>query len=285
MDHADVAVFGGIFWREEAVRSQARETAAEIEELGYSGLWLSAGHDRGIPSIFADLLDATRSMTVATGIASIWHATPAEASATFADLERAHPGRFLLGIGTSHPTSTDAYTRPYSHTVAYLDELDAGVPPVPADRRVLAALGPRMIELAGERSVGAFPYFVPVEHTAFARSVLGPGPRLVTEQAVLLETDADVARAVAREHMVYYLAQPNYTRCLRRFGFTDADFANGGSDRLADAIVAWGDVDQVAERVRAHHAAGADTVAVQVLTHEPGDFAPGAYRDLAAVLI
>lgn len=285
MDQADVAVFAGIFWRDEAVRPQARATAALIEELGFSGLWLSAGHDRGLPSIFADLLDATRSMTVASGIASIWHLSPAEASAAFADLERAHPGRFLLGIGTSHPTSTDAYTRPYSHTVAYLDELDGAASPVPEQRRVVAALGPRMIALAGERSVGAFPYFVPVEHTAYARSILGPGPRLVTEQAVLLETDPDVARGIARQHMTYYLAQPNYTRCLLRFGFEESDFANGGSDRLADTIVAWGDVDRVAERVRAHHDAGADTVAVQVLTHEPGDFAPDAYRALAAALL
>lgn len=285
MDEADVAVFGGIFWREEEVRDRARETAALIEELGFSGLWLSAGHEPGLHPVFADLLEATRSMTIASGIASIWHLSPAEASAAFADLERAHPGRFLLGIGTSHPTATDDYTRPYSHTVAYLDELDGAASPVPADRRVVAALGPRMIALAGERSVGAFPYFVPVEHTAYARSVLGAGPRLVTEQAVLLETDAEVARAIAREHMTYYLAQPNYTRCLLRFGFEESDFADGGSDRLADTIVAWGDVDQVAERVRAHHAAGANTVAVQVLTHEAGDFAPDAYRALAAALL
>lgn len=280
-----MAVFGGIFWRDEEVRSQACETAAEIEELGFSGLWLSAGHDQGLPSVFSDLLDATRTMTVASGIASIWHATPAEASATFADLQSAYPGRFLLGIGTSHPTSTNAYTKPYSHTVAYLDELDRAAPPVPADRRIVAALGPKMIELAGMRSVGAFPYFVPVEHTAFARSILGAGPRLTTEQAVLLETDPDVARAIARQHMAYYLAQPNYTRCLRQFGFDQADFENGGSDRLADTIVAWGDIDRVAERIRAHHAAGADTVAVQVLTHEPEDFAPGAYRELSAALL
>jgi probable F420-dependent oxidoreductase len=153
------------------------------------------------------------------------------------------------------------------------------------DRRIVAALGPKMIKLAGERSVGAFPYFVPVEHTAFARSVLGPGPRLTPEQAVLLETDPTVARAIARSHMAYYLAQPNYTRCLRQFGFGDADFADGGSDRLADTIVAWGDIDEIAGRVRAHHAAGADTVVVQVLTHEADDFAPGAYRTLADALL
>lgn len=284
MTQADVAVFGGVFWREQALRAEACEVAAEIEQLGFSGLWLSAGHDQGLPSIFSDLLEATSKMTIASGIASIWHATPAEASAAFADLESAHPGRFLLGIGTSHPTSTDAYSRPYSHTVAYLDELDNEASPVPVDRRILAALGPKMIKLAGDRSVGAFPYFVPVEHTAFARAILGPDPRLTPEQAVLLETDPVVARAIARQHMAYYLAQPNYTRCLRQFGFDDADFAHGGSDRLADDLVAWGNVDEVAGRIRAHHSAGADTVVVQVLTHEQNSFALSAYRQLAAAL-
>ncbi len=285
MSQGTVAVFGGIFWREQALRSQATEVAAEIEELGFSGLWLSAGHDQGLPTIFGDLLDATTSMTVASGIVSIWHATPDESAAAFADLERRHPGRFLLGIGTSHPTSTSEYNKPYSHTIAYLDGLDAAQTPVPVDRRIVAALGPKMLKLAGERSIGAFPYFVPPEHTAIARGILGPGPLLTPEQAVLLETDPVVARAIARAHMEYYLAQPNYTQSLRQFGFDDADFANGGSDRLADTIVAWGDVDQIAERVRAHHAAGADTVVVQVLTHEANDFAAADYRLLADALL
>lgn len=285
MSQTNVAVFGGIFWREQALRSQAREVAAEIEELGYSGLWLSAGHDQGLPTIFGDLLDATQSMTVASGIVSIWHATPDESAAAFADLEHKHPGRFLLGIGTSHPTSTDAYNKPYTHTVAYLDGLDAAQPPVPVGRRIVAALGPKMITLAGERSIGAFPYFVPVEHTAFARSILGPGPQLTPEQAVFIGTDPAVARAVARSHFGYYLQQPNYTRALREFGFGDEDFAGGGSDRLVDAIVAWGDPGQIAERVHAHHAAGADTVVIQVLTEEPNDFAPADYRVLADALL
>lgn len=284
MSEANVAVFGGIFWREQALRSQAKEVAAEIEELGFSGLWLSAGHDQGLPTIFGDLLDATTSMTIASGIVSIWHATPDESAAAFADLEQKHPGRFLLGIGTSHPTSTSAYNKPYSHTIEYLDGLDAAQPPVPVDRRIVAALGPKMLKLAGERSIGAFPYFVPVEHTAFARSILGDGPLLTPEQAVLLETDPVVARAIARQHMEYYLAQPNYTQALRQFGFDDADFANGGSDRLADTIVAWGDVDDVVARIHAHHAAGADTVVIQVLTHESNDFASADYRLLADAL-
>ncbi|MDI1289073.1 MAG: LLM class F420-dependent oxidoreductase [bacterium] len=285
MSKGTVAVFGGIFWREQALRSQAKEVAAEIEELGFSGLWLSAGHDQGLPTIFADLLDATASMTIASGIVSIWHATPEESAAAFADLEQRHPGRFLLGIGTSHPTSTSAYNKPYTHTIAYLDGLDAAQTPVPVDRRIVAALGPKMLKLAGERSIGAFPYFVPPEHTAIARGILGRGPLLTPEQAVFLETDPVVARAIARQHMAYYLAQPNYTQSLRQFGFDDADFANGGSDRLADTIVAWGDVDQVADRVRAHHAAGADTVVVQVLTHEANDFASNDYRLLADALM
>ncbi len=285
MTDTSVAVFGGIFWRRPDLRPQACAVAAEIEQLGFSGIWLSGGHDGGVHDVFGDLLDATTTMTVAAGIVSIWHATPDESAAAFADLDRRHPGRFLLGIGASHPSSTDAYAKPYSSTVAYLDALDDATPPVPVDRRILAALGPKMIALGGERSLGAFPYFVPVEHTAVARGILGDGPLLTPEQAVLLETDPVIARDIARRHMEYYLAQPNYTRCLREFGFGEADFADGGSDRLVDAIVAWGDVDRVADRIRAHHEAGADTVVVQVLTPEADDFAPGAYRRLADALL
>jgi len=280
-----VAVFGGIFWREPDLRPEALEVAAEIEELGFSGLWLSAGHEQRLPSIFSDLLGATKSMTIASAILSIWHTEPEEAAAIFAELETAHPGRFLLGIGTSHPTAYDAYAKPYSKMVSYLDGLDAADTAVPVDRRIVAALGPKMVKLAGERSLGAFPYFIPVEHTHVARELLGEGPLLTPEQAVFVGTDPDIAREVGRTHFWYYLQQPNYTDALRTFGFDDSDFANGGSDRLVDAIVAWGDVDQVAERVRAHHGAGADTVVVQVLTREPNDFAAADYRQLAAALL
>lgn len=289
MSEGSVAVHGGIFWRDEALRSEARETAAEIEELGFSGLWMSAGFGQGVPPIFADMLAATQRMTVAAGILSIWHATPAEASGTFAELERAHPGRFLLGLGTSHPSSVDGqgrrYEKPYSRMIGYLDDLDSGQSPVPTDRRVLAALGPKMLALAAERAVGAHPYFVPVEHTERARTILGEGPLLAPEQAVFLETDPAIARSIGRQHMEYYLAQPNYTNNLRQFGYGDEDFSGGGSDRLVDALVAWGTIEQVAARVRAHHAAGADTVVVQVITAEPNDFARNNYRDLAAALL
>jgi probable F420-dependent oxidoreductase len=284
MTQKTIAVFGGIFWRRPDLREQACDVAAEIEALGFSGLWLSGGHDGGVHDVFGDLLDATQAMTIAAGIVSIWHSTPEESAAAFTDLERTHPGRFLLGIGASHPTSTDRYAKPYTATAAYLDSLDAGDPTVPVDRRIVAALGPKMIAMAGERSLGAFPYFVPVEHTAIARGILGDGPLLTPEQAVLLETDPVLARAIARRHMAYYLAQPNYTRCLRQFGFEDADFADGGSDRLVDAIVAWGDIDDVIERIGGHHAAGADTVVVQVLTRDEDDFAVEDYRRLAHAL-
>jgi probable F420-dependent oxidoreductase len=289
MSERSVSVHGGIFWRDEALRSEACDVAAELEELGFSGLWLSAGFGHGLPSVFAELIAATSEMTVAAGILSIWHATAGVAAQAFADLEGAHPGRFLLGLGTSHPTSLEGtgieYQKPYSRMVDYLDDLDAGALAVPAERRILAALGPRMLKLAGERACGAHPYFVPLEHTEMARKILGTGPFLAPEQAVLLEPDPSVARDVARRHMEYYLAQPNYTNNLKRFGFDEADFAQGGSDRLVDALVAWGDLGEVAARVRAHHAAGADTVVVQVLTSEPNDFARAQYRDLAAALL
>jgi len=157
------------------------------------------------------------------------------------------------------------YTKPIDRTRAYLDALDATSPPVPRDERCLAALGPRMLELARDRTAGAHPYFVPVEHTAFARDALGDGPLLAPEQMVVLERDASAAREIARATMALYLQLPNYTNNLRRFGVTDDDLADGGSDRLVDAIVAWGDEQAIAQRVQAHLDAGADHVCVQVL--------------------
>jgi len=282
---AAVSVFAGIFWRDHAHRARAAETAARIEELGYAGLWLSAGHERGLPDVFDDLLGATRSIPVGAGILSIWHTPAEEAAATFARLESAHPGRFVLGLGASHPTAYDAYAKPYTRMREYLDALDRATPPVPHERRVVAALGPRMLALAADRSRGAFPYFVTPEHTALARDRVGPDAWLMTEQAVLLETDPDTARRVGREHMTYYLQQPNYTRALRDLGYDDADLADGGSDRLVDALVAWGDEAAVAERVAAHHAAGADDVAIQVLTSGADDFATDDYARLAPALL
>lgn len=219
----------------------------------------------------------------------IWHSTPPQTTSAVADLDRAFPGRFLLGLGASHAPRVEGegrrYVRPYSRMVSYLDGLDAERPPIPQDRRVLAALGPRMLRLAADRSAGAHPYFVPVEHTALARESLGRGPLLAPEQAVVLEADPDAARAIARRHMAGYLRLPNYTDNLGRLGWDEDDLADGGSDRLVDAIVAWGGVEQIRSRLCAHREAGADTVCVQVLTAEPEQFPRAQFRELAPALL
>jgi len=284
-----VGVWGTGLWLEESRRAEAMDVAAELDELGYATLWLSAGFGQGVPEVFGELLDATARMSVASGILSIWHATAVQAAEGFDALDRAHPGRFLLGLGASHALRVDVdekrYERPWSRMVGYLDELDAQRPGVPPGRRVLAALGPRMLRLSAERTAGAHPYFVPVEHTALAREQLGPGPLLAPEQAVVLETDPGLARELARGHMKWYLRLPNYTNNLRRLGYSDQDLDGGGSDRLVDAIVAWGDLEQVADRVRAHLEAGADSVSVQVISERPTQFPREHYRRLATALL
>ena len=220
------------------------------------------------------LLSATKDLTVATGIASVW-ARDAQAMASGQlTLCEAYPGRFLLGLGVSHQPMVDFvrghhYDKPLTKMRGYLEAMDKVfyVAPRPEEepRRVLAALGPKMLELAAAKALGAHPYFVPVEHTAFAREVLGDGPMLCPEQAVVLATDPEVARAAARQHMATYLGLPNYTNNLRRLGWGDDDLADGGTDELVDAIVAWGDEEAIVARVQAHLDAGADHVCVQVL--------------------
>jgi probable F420-dependent oxidoreductase len=261
--------------------------AAAMEALGYATLWSSGGFDPGLSPRFGQLLDATRSASVASGIVSIWADTPAVIGAAVADLEARHPGRFLLGLGTSHSAIVADYSRPYSKMVGFLDGLDealeGGGRSVPPERRVLAALGTRMLELAAERAAGAHPYFVPVEHTALARDVLGPERLLATEMAVVLESDPAKARALARTYASIYLALPNYTENLRGLGFGDDDIDNGGSDRLIDAVIAWGDADTIAGRVGEHLAAGADHVCLQVVADRQ-DFPLDEYRTLAPAL-
>ena len=263
--------------------------ATEMESLGYGTLWSSGGFEPGFPDRFGRLLDATEQLAVASGILSIWHATPEQAADGAAALEVAHPGRFLLGLGTSHAPVVEqlgtVYIHPYTRMVHYLDELDALGTAVAADRRVLAALGPRMLTLAAERAAGAHPYFVPVEHVARARRLVGPGPLLAPELAVVPEVDRLVARATAREYAAGYLRLPNYTNNLRTLGFDDDDLEGGGSDRLVDAVVAWGDAAAIADRVRAFQDAGADHVCVQVVADRSQGFPFDAYRELAAALI
>jgi probable F420-dependent oxidoreductase len=273
--------------------ARAQEAAAEIEALGYGALWIPEALGREALTHAALLLAGTRRLPIATGIANIWARDAMAMAAAEKTLAEAHPGRFVLGLGVSHAPMVGmrghTYARPLTAMRAYLDAMDrapflAAPPAVPATR-VLGALAPKMLALAGERTAGAHPYFVPPEHTRRARDILGPGPLLAPEQAVVLETDAARARAIARAHMAIYLGLPNYVNNLRRLGFGDDDVGAGGSDRLVDAIVAWGDVDAVVARVREHHQAGADHVCIQVLDPDPRALPMAQWRTLAPALL
>jgi probable F420-dependent oxidoreductase len=223
---------------------------------------------------------------VASGIVSIWLGEPGDIAGSVAKLDEQYPGRFQLGLGASHAPVVENYTKPYSRMVEYLDDLDGQQQTVPPDRRILAALGPRMLQLSAERAAGAHPYFVPVEHTAQARETLGTGPLLAPEVTVVLESDAERAREVARGFTTMYLTLPNYSNNLRALGYTEDDVAGGGSDRLVDAVVAWGDAGSVAKRVREHLEAGADHVCIQVITGQGlGEFPVAQYRELAGALL
>jgi probable F420-dependent oxidoreductase len=257
--------------------------APELEALGYGTLWSSGGFDPGFSPHFEAVLASTSHVAVASGIVSIWAAAPEVVGPAAAALEDRFPGRFVLGLGASHGPLVADYARPYSKMVAYLDALDALGTPVPPERRVLAALGPRMLELASARAAGAHPYFVPLEHTVRARSILGPGPLLAPEVAVVLEADPTRARELARQYASIYLSLPNYTQNLRTFGFGDDDIGGGGSDRLIDAVIPWGDALTVAAAIRAHQDAGADHVCIQVVAGGQ-DFPLDGYRALAATL-
>jgi probable F420-dependent oxidoreductase len=267
---------------------EVSEAAAELDELGFGTLWIPGGMGG---DLFADcerLLTATKRAVVATGILNIWMHEPAETARGHAALTSGYPGRFLLGLGVSHAIAVDAanqtYEKPLSKMVAYLDALDAAAPPVPVAERVLAALGPRMLQLSRDRTAGAHPYFSSPEHTAVARDVLGPGPLLAPEQMVVLETDPDAARAIARRHVRRYLQLPNYTNNLLRHGLDANDIAGEGSNRLVDAVVAWGDVDAVAGRIKEHHEAGADHVCIQVLRDDPAVLPRQEWRQLASLV-
>lgn len=272
-----------------------QEAVAAIEELGFPALWIPEGLGSKDALTHASLLLAGgRRIVVATGIASIWARDPVAMANGARTLADAYPGRFVLGMGVSHRTSVDrrgafTYRRPLTRMRGYLEAMDSarypvrdGAEPPP---RVLAALGPGMLRLAAERAAGAHPYFVPVEHTAAARETLGPDPLLAPEQAVVLETDAGRARSIAREYMGHYLKLENYARNLVRLGWNEDDIAEGGSDRLVDAIVAWGDVDAIRRRVRDHLDAGADHVSVQPLTEDPRAIPMAQLRELAPALL
>ncbi len=238
------------------------DLAKDIEDLGYGAVWIG-GSPRGDLKIAERLLAATDRLVIATGVVNMW-ATPAEeVAASYHRLGGAYGGRFLLGVGIGHPEATREYRSPYETIVRYLDDLDAAG--VPASGRVLAALGPKVLRLAAERTAGAHPYFTTPEHTREARETLGAGPLLVPEQKVVLDIDAGRARALARETARRYLGLRNYVNNVKRLGFTDEDVAGSGSDALVDALIAHGDAAALAARVAAHLDAGADQVAVQVL--------------------
>ncbi|MFG3102855.1 LLM class F420-dependent oxidoreductase [Streptomyces sp. NPDC048182] len=260
--------------------AERAEAAAELESLGFGALWLGGNSSAANA---APLIEATERIVVGTSIQSIWeHEAPASA-AGFAELEVAHPGRFVLGLGVSHGPRVKEYSRPYSTMVGYLDELDrAGLRP---GHRVLAALGPKMLELSRDRAAGAIPYLVTPEHTARARETLGDAPLLAPELKVVLDPEPATARATARAYLARYLEFPNYVRNFLRLGFTESEVADGGSDRLIDAVFAWGDRGRIRDRVAAFHEAGADHVALQLIEGNPPNPLPRqGWRELAALL-
>jgi probable F420-dependent oxidoreductase len=242
------------------------EVVAEVEALGYGAIWVG-GSPGGDLSVVENLLEVTDHIVVATGIVNVWKDDAATIGADYHRIAARYPGRFLLGLGIGHPEATTDYQRPYAKLVSYLDELDDIK--VPADGRVLAALGPRVLALAADRSAGAHPYLVTPEHTRQARQILGAGPLLAPEQKVVLETDPERARAIARPRVSPYLGLTNYVSNLRRVGWADADVAGSGSDALIDALVVHGDAQALGRGVTAHLDAGADHVAVQVLGSDP----------------
>jgi probable F420-dependent oxidoreductase len=267
--------------------AEAAESAAELEELGFAALWIP---DVGGPVLdsVGDLLSATKQVVIATGILNLWMHEPAEVAAKYAELTKTHGERFLLGIGVSHAPLIDSkepgrYRKPLAATRAFLDALDATEQPVPAANRVLAALGPKMLELSATRSRGAHPYLVTPDHTRYAREVLGDGPLLLPEQTVLLTSDREHARDIGTDWLRAYLALPNYANNILRSGFTQED-VDSVSDRLFDSIIAWGDEEAVLRRVNEHRAAGADHVCVQILTADPREFPRDQWRRLAAAL-
>lgn len=282
------------FQLETQTASAAQEAAAQVEDLGFKALWFPEAVGREALTQAGLLLAATKRIVLATGIANIWARDAMAMAGAQKTLTEAYPDRFLLGLGVSHaPLVEDvrghSYHKPLSFMRSYLDAMDAApyVAPAPTTEpvRVIGALAPKMLKLAAERTAGAHPYFVPPEHTASARSILGKGPILAPEQAVVFETDPSKAREMARAHMATYIGLPNYVNNLKRLGFTDDDIANGGSNRLVDSIVVWGDMDAVVKRVRAHHDAGADHVCVQVLTADPTSLPWREWRELAQALL
>jgi probable F420-dependent oxidoreductase len=272
---------------------RVRAAAAEIESMGYSALWVPEGsHSRDVFAHLSLLASAATDMAVCSGIANITARQPEVMKAGAVTLADAFGDRVVLGIGVGHEYSTEArgiaWNNPVGRMSAYLDRMDAATW-LPAQsvgpRRMLAALGPRMLRLSAERALGAHTYFAPVAHTASARGTLGPGPVLAVELTVVLETDAARARTIARRWASHYLELPNYANNWRRSGYSEEDVASDGSDRLIDAGIAWGDADAIALRAREHLDAGADHVCVQVIGEDDADAHLAVLGELAQVLL
>lgn len=274
--------------------AEGRAFVEEIERLGYGALWLP--ESVGSKDVFAQagiLLTAGSRIPLCTGIANIWARDPLAMANGAKALAEAYPGRFVLGVGVSHAPSVaargGAYERPLARMRAYLDAMDAarydGPDPEHPAPRLLAALGPGMLDLAADRAAGAHTYFVPVEHSGMARERLGPEPVLAVEMTTVLEVDPAAARSVARGFAGRYLELPNYANNLRRLGWGEGDVESAGSDALIDAVVPWGGVEAVAKSVRQHLEAGADHVAVQVISAAPADLCVPQFRELAPALL
>ncbi len=281
----------GVFYFCDALASAELPAVAQrIEKLGYGTLWIPEAVGREAMSSASWLLSATTRLNIATGIANIYARDPMTMAAAAKTLAEQSGGRFICGIGVSHKPMVEglrghAYDKPLTFMRQYLDAMAAALyvapPPAEPPPVVIGALHPKMLALAAEKTAGAHPYLMPPEHTAFAREILGPDALLCPEQKVLLETNPTRARAAARQALAMYLELPNYQRALKRFGMEDTDFADGGSDRLIDTCVAWGDEEAIAARVRAHHDAGADHVCVQAI--DPSGSMQPDWRALEAI--
>jgi probable F420-dependent oxidoreductase len=238
------------------------EQAVEIEKLGYGAVWIG-GSPAGDLNYVEPVLEQTETLQVATGIVNVWTAPAEEVAEAYHRVDDKYPGRFLLGIGIGHPEHTEEYRKPYDVLVEYLDALDAAK--VPTSRRVVAALGPKVLKLAAQRSAGAHPYLTTPQHTGEARNLVGPTVFLAPEHKVVLARDAEASRKVGRDAVDFYLNLSNYLNNWKRLGFTDDDLAKPGSDRFIDAVVAHGTPDDIAKRLNEHLESGADHVTIQVL--------------------
>jgi probable F420-dependent oxidoreductase len=274
-------------WLPTSVNGQSPTAlATTLEGLGYPTVWIAGGISPGIFDVIEPVLAATERITVAIGIVNIWMETPESVTAGWHRAEERWPGRLLVGLGVSHGPIIDhvtesTYARPLATMRAFLDGLDAQTDPLPPSRRVLGALGPKMLELSAERTLGTHPYHVAVANTAAARAGVGPDRLVAPELSVVLNADRAEGREQARAQLTHYIGLPNYANNWLRAGFTESDLADGGSDRLVDGLVAIGDVDAIAARVQEHRDAGADHVCLQVLGPQTND--PAVYAELAAL--